>query len=307
MRKEFNDFKQYLQETDKSQNTIRGYLHDIDAFAEWFMITNHKEFVPEEVTPIDLREYRQQLLLKKRAHSTANRHLASLSAYFSWLLDKGKLRRDPSDDIKALPLPDPQPRWLDKREQFTLMRAVEKDLQLARQRYPKRWKDRQRDYTIMVLMLNTGLRLSEVVALEVSDLEMSERKGSLLVRKGKGNKQRTVPLNVDARKALRAWLDTRPIRKNNDFVFIAVSRKGTHPITSRTVQRVVKRYGKQAELPKVTPHILRHTFAKNLVNSGVTLEKVAALLGHKSLNTTRIYITPSLKDLEKAVAKVESE
>ncbi|MFH1635391.1 MAG: tyrosine-type recombinase/integrase, partial [Chloroflexota bacterium] len=75
-------------------------------------------------------------------------------------------------------------------------------------------------------------------------------------------------------------------------------------LTSRSAQRVIRRYGEEAGLPHLTPHILRHTFAKNLVNQGVGLEKVAVLLGHASLNTTRIYVTPGQRDLENAVEKL---
>ena len=127
------------------------------------------------------------------------------------------------------------------------------------------------------------------------------------MRNGKGNKQRTVPLNVDARSALSAWLEIRPEMFENNFVFVALESNSQGPLSSRTIQRIVQRYGEDAQLPDLTPHILRHTFAKNLLNSGVTLEKVASLLGHSSLDTTRIYVTPSLQDLEQAVSRIESE
>lgn len=306
MIEEFNAFKKYLDEKESSPYTVRGYLQDLRTFAKWFEETNAEDFSAQAVTPTDLREYRRDMKRKKRAPTTTNRHLAALSAYFSWLVEKGDLDSNPSTGISALPLPNPQPRWLDKKEQFSLMRTVEKDLQLAKQRYPKRWIERQRDYALVVLLLNTGLRLSEAVALEISDLDISERKGSLLVRAGKGNKQRGVPLNVDARKALQSWLEVRPERKDNDFIFISLTKESAAPLTSRSLERTVERYGAQAKLKKLTPHVLRHTFAKNLVNNGVSLEKVATLLGHKSLNTTRIYITPGMKDLEEAVAKLAS-
>jgi len=302
----FEEFATSLKEKDQSPATVRGYLSDLPIFARWFEQTNGERFSPQAVTPTDLREFRQySLLQQKKAANTINRRLAALSAYFNFLVESGELAQNPVAGIRKVDAPKSSPRWLDRKEQYRLNRAMEQDLQLAHQRYPKRWLSRQRDFSLMTLLKNSGLRVNEAAQLELGDLTLSERKGSLLVRKGKGNKQRTVPLNADARKALQTWLDLRPNIPGNDFVFIALESDAKGALSSRTIQRIVARYGKKADLPDLTPHVLRHTFAKNLVNSGVSLEKVAALLGHSSLDTTRIYITPSMKDLEMAVAKVE--
>jgi len=184
---------------------------------------------------------------------------------------------------------------------------MERDVQIAKLRFPKRWAGRQRDFSMVTLMLNTGLRLAELVNVELGDIELSERKGSVFVRHGKGNKERRIPLNADARKALRDWLAIRPETPGNTFLFIALESEADGSLSHRTVQRIVRRYGQEAGLPHLSPHTLRHTFAKNLVNNGVSLEKVAVLLGHSSLETTRIYITPSAQDLAQAVSRIEIE
>ena len=167
--------------------------------------------------------------------------------------------------------------------------------------YAKRWMGRQRDASLVLFMLNTGLRLSETLNLCLDDVHLSERKGQIFIRRGKGNKQRTIHLNSDALKAIEEWLKIRPKHPENNFVFFALETDSSKALSSRSVQRAVRRLGEDAGLPKLSPHTLRHTFAKNLVNSGVSLEKIAALLGHTNLNTTRIYITPSQQDLENAV------
>lgn len=304
----FEAFTTYLEEKDQSPATVRGYLADLPIFVRWFEETNGEPFSPQAVTPTDLREFRQySLLQKKAAGNTINRRLAALSAYFNFLVESGELGQNPVAGIRKVDVPRASPRWLDKKEQYRLARVMEQDLQLARQRYPKRWLSRQRDFSLISLLKNSGLRVNEAAQLELSDLMLSERKGSLLVRKGKGNKQRTLPLNTDARKALQDWLAVRPETPGNDFVFVALESDATGALSSRAIQRIVERYGKKADLPDLTPHVLRHTFAKNLVDSGVTLEKVAALLGHSSLDTTRIYITPSMKDLVQAVEKIEND
>jgi integrase/recombinase XerC len=176
--------------------------------------------------------------------------------------------------------------------------------QLSQLRYPRRWRTRRRDGSLVLFLLNTGLRLQEATALRLDDLQLSERKGSLLVRQGKGNKERSVPLNATARKALRDWLDVRP-EDSGPYVWVAVEAEADKRLSGRAVQRVLTRYGQAAGLPDLTPHVARHTFAKNLVDSGVGLEKVARLLGHANLNTTRIYVTPSEHDLELAVESLE--
>jgi site-specific recombinase XerD len=194
---------------------------------------------------------------------------------------------------------NPGPRYLDKKEQYALQRAIEKDMQLARMRYPKRWVSRQRDAAMVVFLLHTGLRLSEALTLQLSDVQLAERKGQVLVRQGKGGRARTVPLNVQARKALQEWLAVRP--GSGSHVWVQVEGEPSDGLSNRSVERVLVRIGQDAGLEHLTPHILRHTFAKNLVDRGVGLEKVAALLGHSNLNTTRIYATTNQKDLEQAV------
>ncbi len=119
-----------------------------------------------------------------------------------------------------------------------------------------------------------------------TDILLSERKAALTVRAGKSGKQRSVPLNSEVRRFLEEWLSVRP-EAGSEMLFIG--QRG-EPMQARSAQIAVVRYAKQAGLEGVTPHILRHTFAKSLLDNGVSLEKVAALLGHESLDTTRIYV-----------------
>lgn len=292
-------FKKYLQDNDFSDLTVRGYLSDLYLFAQWFEQTNGENMKLERITPTDIKEYRQRLLtVENRAANTVNRKLVSLSALMQWALNSGKIPSDPTQKIKLVRKVESAPKWLDKREQFALSRAIERDLQLAKLRYPKRWITRRRDASLVLFLLNTGLRLGEAVSLQVEDVQLSDRKGSVLVRNGKGNKQRSIPLNNEARQALRDWFEVRP---ESQYVWTVVEGDIGSSLSGRTVQRLICRYAQDASLNDLTPHVLRHSFAKNLVNAGVGLEKVAALLGHGNLNTTRIYVTPSEKDLELAV------
>jgi integrase/recombinase XerC len=295
------EYRTYLQNEDRSLLTIKVYAADYEAFAAWFEKQNREALAPARVTPSDLRSYRQYLqeTLRQKA-STVNRKLASLSSWLRWAQESGQITANPFDKVKYVSKTPTPPRWLDKNEQYALQRAIEKDLQVAQLRYPKRWRTRRRDASLVIFMLNTGLRLSETTSVKLGDIELTERKGRVLIRRGKGNKERSVPLNAEARAALREWLSVRP-QGADDCLWVATEEDAAGGLTPRAVQRVLKRYGQDAGIPTLTPHVLRHTFAKNLADKKVGVEVIAAALGHENLNTTQVYIKPGLKDLENAL------
>jgi integrase/recombinase XerC len=298
MNKLLTNFKNYMDDQDLSPLTIKGYLSDLQNFLRWFEQTNGEDLAVQRITPTDVKDYKHFLLsVERRKAGTVNRRLAALTALCKWARLTKQITSDPTENIKGVAGVVRGPKWLDKHEQHRLIRAIENDLELAKQKYPKRCVTRRRDASMVLFLLHTGLRLSEAINLQMSDIQLSERKGSVLVQNGKGNKQRSVPLNSDARKALQEWIEVRP---QSDHLWMTVEGE-RESLSGRTVQRILQRYAKAAQLDELTPHVCRHTFAKNLVENEVGLEKVAALLGHSSLNTTRIYITPSARDLELAV------
>jgi integrase/recombinase XerC len=155
---------------------------------------------------------------------------------------------------------------------------------------------------IVQMMLGAGLRISEVAALRVEDAEINDRSGWVRVRLGKGMKARSIPLSLRVRKALEAYLKKRPDEDETDLF---LGQRG--PLSEWGIHAVVKKYAYQARLEGVTAHNLRHTFAKNLVDTGTPLDQVAILLGHESLDTTRVYTQPSERDLERAVRRASGE
>jgi site-specific recombinase XerD len=179
------------------------------------------------------------------------------------------------------------PKWLTKKDQYALIRAVQKE-------------NNARDLALIMVLLHTGLRVSEVSSLRLSDVRISERQGSVTVRRGKGTKYRVVPLNADVRAALSAYLSERP---NIDHDYVFVGKRGER-LKTWGIQYSVSKYAYNARLENVSPHALRHTCGKNLIDAGVSLDQVASILGHKNLNTTRIYTTPSEQDLQKAVDRI---
>jgi integrase/recombinase XerC len=304
---ELKAFQEYLIQQERADLTVRGYLTDLGQFVLWFEQTNGESFSLPVVTPTDVREYRQHLsILQRRKPATVNRHLAALSALMTWAKRTGQIEHNPTEEVRGVPQVEHGPRSLDRKEQYALQRAIEKDLQLAGLRYPKRWRTHQRDASMAIFLLHTGLRLSESLSLRLEDLQVSERKGLVTVRQGKGGKSRVVPLNTEARKALCEWLEIRPER-GCYFLWIGLENEASGALSGRSVQRALLRLGQSAGLERLTPHVLRHTFAKNLVDAKVGLEKIAALLGHSNLNTTRIYVTPNQRDLEQAVELVSPD
>ena len=298
-------FEEHLTKQGKSHQTIKGYVADIRRFSQWVDQSNGDLLFPQLITTSDLREYRKYLLtVQRHKASTINRWLAAIRQYLDWAISQGMIETNPGSAIKSMKRPSQTVRWLNKKEQHALQQAIEKDLQLAKLRYPVRITTRQRDAAIVILLLNTGLRVSELGALRLEDINLAEHNGHLEIA-GKGRKERLVPLNLKARKAMQNWLQVRPETAENDAVFIALENSTNGSLSDRSIQRNVRRFGEQAGLPNLIPQVLRHTFAKNLVDAGVSLEKVAALLG-VGLTAVWHYAVVATKDLEAAVEKISS-
>ena len=268
------------------------------------MKTQNKEpLTSVDLTNAAVRAYKQYLLDQENKPKTINRRLAALAAYAHWLDQAGYVKnaRNPVQGVKAVRETALAPKWLDKKQRAALLRAVDKEVEDAMRRYPRLRLMFLRDAAIVKLILYSGLRVSEVIQLKVSDILLDERKGSVVVREGKGTKRREIPLNIRARKAILDYLRLRP-EVENEYLFLGQQNEA---IKSKTVQRAVSRFTEVIDIKNVTPHTLRHTFAKSLIDSGVSLEKVATLLGHSNLNTTRIYTTPGIQDLEDAIDDLE--
>ena len=298
-----NEFQAYLLAEDRSPVTIAGYVGDVHLFAQWFEKQSQEPLTPIKLTNEAVRGYKQYLLEQAAKPKTVNRRLAALATYAHWLDQAGYVKnsRNPVQGVKAVKETELAPKWLDKKQRAALLRAVDKEVEDATRRYPRLRLMVIRDAAIVRLILFTGLRVGEIVQLRLSDVTLDDRKGSVVVREGKGTKRREIPLNSRIRKALLDYLRVRPDVEGEDL-FLGQRDEG---IQSKTIQRAILRFAGEAGIENVTPHVLRHLFAKALIDSGVTLEMVATLLGHSNLNTTRIYTTPGERDLEEAVKTLE--
>jgi len=311
-------FAGQLRASGKSESTIKSYMADLRAFTLFFAEVNDVlprdglprdgEFEPGLLTSWDIREYRKHLVEGHAAAATINRRLASLRAFGAWAAASGLLAADPSGEVSGVGKQKLAPRWLGKGDFGKLMRQAERNLNGARSEAGRR--QALRDRAILALMAYGGLRVSEVCGLRMGDVELSERRGVVKVM-GKGMKERTVPLASEARKALVEYLpstaSSSSLRsaqnaKNDQDASIWSGKQG-EGLTSRSVERMISELGRQAGV-EATPHRLRHTAAKRMINGGVDVTVVAGILGHERIETTRRYTLPSLEDMAEAVERI---
>ena len=292
-----------LHDNDKADHTIRVYVSTVCQFAAWFEAANGYPLASNVLTPTDLRQYREKLITDNSKPTSTNRVIAALRAFGEWITESHDVA-NPSAKIKSVAMVRRhEPKSLSKQAQYKLRQALDRRTAYAeRQGHEVAWV--KRDETIILLLMNTGLRVGELCALKLSDIHLKGHAGFLVVRRGKGMRYREVPLNATAREAITQWLSLRAkllAGQTEDALFITKYRK---PIGTGSVQYLLRELSQEIGV-EVTPHTLRHGFAKALVDSAVGLEKVATLMGHTSLETTRIYTTPTQADLAAAVNRLD--
>ena len=289
-------FADQLRERGKSENTISAYLQDLRSFAAWYAQVNGSEFQISDMTGFDLRAYHKYIMDDcKMKPATWNRRRSSLIALCRWSVESGCLSFDPSIDLIAEDDIELAPRWLERKDANRLMRQAER---MANGAQSDHWRwQATRDQAVLALMLYAGLREGEVVALDLADIEIGVRKGRVTVHGGKTGYRR-VPLSKEARRALTLWLDARAPGAGALFQSKRAKRMSRRAVIHRVVE-----IGRLADL-KVTPHDLRHTCAKRMLDEGTPLTVVRKVLGHARLETTARYVQPSWGDLELAVERI---
>ena len=285
-------YERWLSGLPLAERTRREYLRWVRLFCGWLtdgldrQAVGADPLVDRRARDYAARDFKRFLKLERAlGPASVNLALAAVDHLYGHLgLDRANVRREE--------LPRVAPRALDRDEQRLLLRAIE--------------RASVRDRALVVLLLFTALRISEVVALDVEDLRISPRKGIVVVRSGKRDSYREVPLNALARQVLTEWLEQR---KQLDVVkderALWISRAHTR-LSPRAADASVRRVAKDAGL-ELSAHVLRHTCLTNLVRQGEDLVMVAEIAGHAKIETTRRYSLPSTADRQAAMERMEIE
>lgn len=289
--------------------SLRRYRGCLQAFLNWFEQVQLRPLTLTDLNSTTLAGYRASVQ-KTATTATVNIHLCALRSWCAYLVEQNYLPSNPARRLKLVGQPIPlAPKALEPVHLNALLR------QATHTRYPAR------NAAIIQMLVQTGLRIGECASLHFEDITFGERQGEVLVRAGKGNKARRVPLNASLRQALADYLAPRlevdptikavaaawPVKKP---INIWLSERGNSLSLremNRTIQRLLQQCANQPLFPTgFTAHSLRHTFATAyLQRQPYDLVGLARLLGHSSLNTTRIYVEPTASQLAARVETIE--
>ena len=285
----------WLEELDKqgrSEHTKQAYRRALVQFTAWYEETYDLEYKPEVVLTRDVEKWKShQQKSGKTAPATINQRLVALSSFFEWVKGQRLMRQNPTAGVKSVRLEKNAPKALSETDLNRLMRAVYAGNNL-------------RDIAMVELLVGTGIRVGELLDLKVGDLELKPRSGQVTVRKGKHGSYREIPLTVEVRKALNAYLEEHP-QKDKPDAMLWHGQRGVIETRSAVI-RMLEKYAIAARIEAIGPHVLRHTFATRYLNANPDdLRGLAALLGHASLNTVMIYTAPRKEDLAARMQRVE--
>ncbi len=279
MKKLLANFLFYLKNFKNSSNhTIRAYRRDILDFID-FLKRNGLDF--NTVSRDDLRKFLFELKEKNLSRKSIARKISGIRSFFKFLTKEGYVKRNPFLMVELPRVEKKLPTFLTEEEMVKLINAPDSKTLLG-----------LRDKLIILFLYSTGVRVSELISIKVSHLDL--KKGEVKVF-GKGKKERIVFLPDQLILLLKEYLKRR--RKANGYLFL--NRNGK-PLTDRGIRLVIKKYSKKVVPNKnVTPHTLRHTFATHLLTGGADLRSVQELLGHSKLSTTQIYTHLTRENLKR--------
>ncbi len=309
-----------------AENTVRGYVRDIEDFLRWWKQTEGTDLTIEGLRkdPFSfnkkvIQDYINQLE-KRVAVATVLHKVSALRAFAKFLQASKAIEHDPMLGLRLPRKAEGEPRGLDDRQRARFEAVFQ---QPWLDRAPKRKRTAEvdgrvrenaehqlvRDRAIAFLMMYAGPRVEEVYQLDVADIELREKSGTLHIHKGKGWKERKTAIPLPARKRLAEWLEVRKkigLEDNPDApLFVTLRGEIGNRLSIRAIQNMIAEAGRRAGIKEpVTPHVLRHTCAYMLRRAGVDIETRAKMLGH-TIETARKYGEPGESEIEKAASRLD--
>jgi integrase/recombinase XerC len=276
--KEFTDY--LVAEKNASPHTLKSYLNDISQFEGFLKESGHvgESYKIDSIDRLAIRSYLGFLYDKKFSASTMRRKLSTLSSFFRFLCREGYLQKNVVKSVPAPKMENKLPSFLSVDEMFRLIELRDGEGFLV-----------VRDRAMLELFYSTGVRISELVAFKIEDID---RTGQIVKVRGKGGKERLLPFGKKCGEALDKYKKVRSDKliskkENSDNLFLNHRGKG---ITTRGVRKIIGKYVTTGNFPgKISPHSIRHSFATHLLEGGADLRSIQELLGHSSLSTTQKY------------------
>ena len=261
--------------------TVRGYRYDLSHLMNWLLQTSKTKILSlGAIKSADVSAYRRFLVDVKRLKAASiNRRVQVLKTFFAWADSQGELKENPSGSLRFISIErrKGKPESLSPKEVQAILRAAgASPYQLGK-----------RNYAIVQLMLQAGLKVGEIARLRISDVTLYGRSGFVIVRGFTQQKRRDVALNVAARRALSAYLNERGKGKAEDFLFHS-NRGG--PLSIRAIEQSVTGFGERTKIEKVSSTVLRNTFAVTFLKKRPDdIMELSKIMGHETTNTTAIY------------------
>lgn len=277
----FIDFLKF--EKRASVHTIKSYQTDLDQFQK-YLLFQYELDKPQEAKAPMLRSWIVSLMEEGMNPSSINRKIASLRTFFGFLKRKNVVSQDPTKILSALKTRKKLPAFVEEKSMEMLFQedTFTDDFEGVR------------DRTIMELLYGSGIRLAELVSLELNDLNLPARTIRVF---GKRSKERIVPISTSLANLLHQYLTLRAPAEDTEILILTNSGKAVYPVF---VQRTVGKYlSAVTTLSQKSPHVLRHTYATHLLNRGADLNAIKELLGHANLAATQIYTHNSIEKLKK--------
>jgi site-specific recombinase XerD len=267
-------FQEHLAAQGKHQNTIRSYANDLKQFMQWSRNSFGDAFALAELTRSDIQDYRTFLLTRNSSPASVNRKITALRQFFEYCVGEAIMKENPAAEISGISAEPRAPAVLPRKDALLLARTAERNpgpLEAA----------------VILLLLHSGLRSSELCGMTVGDVHLTPREGRVFIKGQRGKTTRFVYLSTRAQNALRQYMRWRGVsvmakRLRKEPLFITYEG---NPLTQQAVDQLVKRVGRSAGLPDITPSMLRNTYASNALQSGKSLDSLARAMGVSSVKT----------------------